>query len=120
MQIRYAPLPTGYADTQSAYQGRPNGPNDSLGELEPSLQRVDLFAEGTDPVLLQNVDGFLGLVHRDDDGLAGFPQASLPDALTMDGDTCTVWLYNSVKGREIYGYCHYLHQCPGHICQTLR
>jgi len=59
----------------------------------PSLQRVDLSAEGADPVLLQNVDGLLGLVHSDDDGLAGFPQASLPDALTMDGNTCTVWLY---------------------------
>ena len=56
----------------------------------PSLQRVDLSAEGADPVLLQNVDGLLGLVHSDDDGLAGFPQASLPDALTMGEDSCTV------------------------------
>jgi len=85
------------------------------------LERVDLRAEGADPVLLQNVDGFLGLVHsQDDDGVASFPEASLPDALTPDGNSCTVWLYNSVKGREIHGYCHYLHQCPGHVCQTLR
>jgi len=85
----------------------------------PSLQRVDLFAEGADPVLLQNVD----LVHsQNDDGLAAFPETSLPDAdaLTVDGNSCTVWLYNSMEGCEIYGYCHYLHQCPGHICQTLR
>ena len=42
----------------------------------PRLQRVDLPAEGTDPVLLQNVDGFLGLVHsQDDDGQAAFPQS---------------------------------------------
>jgi hypothetical protein len=89
--------------------------------VRPSLQRVDLSAEGADPVLLQNADGFLGLVHRNDDyGLPAFPEASSPDALTMDGNSCTVRLYNLVEGREIHGYCHYLHQCPGHICQTLR
>jgi len=89
---------------------------------KPSLQRIDLSAEGADPVLLQNVDGFLSLVHSDDDGQAAFPETSLPDAdaLTVDGNSCTVWLYKSMEGCEIYGYCHYLHQCPGHICQTLR
>ena len=56
----------------------------------PSLQRVDLSTEGADPVLLQNVDGFLSLVHSDDDGQAAFPAASLPDALTPDGNSCTV------------------------------
>lgn len=57
----------------------------------PSPQRVGLSAECADPVLLQNVD----LVHsQNDDGLAAFPEASLPDALTTDGDNCTVWLYN--------------------------
>jgi hypothetical protein len=46
----------------------------AYGLHEPSLQRVDLPAERADPVLLQNVDGFLGLVHsQDDDGLAAFP-----------------------------------------------
>ena len=57
----------------------------------PSLQRVDLSAEGADPVLLQNIHSFLSLVHsQDDDGVAAFPQASLPDALTMHGNSCTV------------------------------
>jgi len=88
---------------------------------KPSLQRVDLPAEGADPVLLQNIHSFLGLVHsQDDDGVASLPAASPPDTLTVDGNSCTVWLYNSMEGCEIYGYCHYLHQCPGHICQTLR
>jgi hypothetical protein len=45
-----------------------------LGSTQPSLQRVDLSAEGADPVILQNADGFLCLVHtNDDDGLAAFP-----------------------------------------------
>jgi len=58
--------------------------------VRPDLQHVDLSAEGADPVLLQNVDGLLGLVHSDDDGQAAFPQASLPDALTAEGNSCTV------------------------------
>jgi hypothetical protein len=63
----------------------------SVPVSEAILQRADLTAEGAVPVLLQNVDGFLGLVHsQDDDGLAAFPEASLPDALTMDGNICTV------------------------------
>ena len=48
----------------------------SLSDPGCLLQRIDLSAEGADPVLLQNVDGFLGLVHsQDDDGQAAFPQS---------------------------------------------
>lgn len=70
-------------------------PTTKLGSL--SLQRVDLSAESADPVLLENIYGFPGLVYSHDDGLAAFPAASPPDSLTAQGDRCTLWLYNLLK-----------------------
>jgi hypothetical protein len=83
----------------------------------PSLQRVDLSPEGSDPVLLQDVDGFLGLVHRqDDNGLVAFPEASPPDALTMEGANCTVRLHNLLRDD---GDGYQLHESSGRTCLTL-